>query len=177
MNLKLPSRKTWHAGAFVLFCALLARADRLTVKNATHYGKLVQINSSTLVFNEGCVAEQTTSISLADFVTVEFDDNCERPSRSMTSSPITLPCHGEEKELFTVIFRAGESTTAGAVETMNEGQIRIIPIQAKGYLLGPVQDVRSISYGSVCLNRLNPPQWPSSFRQLFKKRRTKPTPQ
>jgi len=133
-------------------------------------------DASTVLFDENCVAEQRVSIPLANFVVLEFNDDCQRPSMGMTSSPTTLPCHGEEKDLFTVSFQQGEITTAGAVESSEPEQLRVIPTQAKGYLLGPTRDVRSIRYGPVCLDRLTPPRWPSSFRQLLKNARKKPVP-
>jgi len=150
-----------------LFCVVTARADRLTDRNATHYGKLARITGSELLFDENCTGDQRVTVLLTNFVALDVDDNCQPPEHNFISSPITLPCPGEEKTLFTIAFKESGITTAGAIETVEAGQLKIIPIQTKGYLVGLIQDVRSILYGRVCLERLTQPQWPSSFQRSF----------
>jgi hypothetical protein len=150
-----------------LLCVVTARADTLTVQNATRYGKLAQITQLGVLFDRDCSADKRVKISLTNFVAIEFDANCKPPKESMTSSPITPLCPGQEKNLFTISFKENGITTARAVETVEAGQLKITPIQTKGHLIGPIQDVRSILHGPVCLDRIDQPQWPSSFHQSF----------
>jgi hypothetical protein len=157
-------------------CTGAARADKLTDHNATHYGKLAGITQSEVLFDENCAPEQRVSIPRSTFVSVGFDDQCQRPPLESRSSPMMLPCHGEEQNLFTISFTQGGAVTAVTVETVAD-QLKIMPIQQKGYLIGPISDVRYISYGSLCLERLTQAQWPSSFHELAsKKKKSKKKP-
>jgi hypothetical protein len=153
-----------------LLCVVTAWADTLTDQNATHYGKLVRITQSEILFDENCSADQRVEISLANFVAIEFDTNCERPENAIVASPRTLPCPGQEETLFTISFKETGITKARAVETVEDSKLKITPIKTNDYLIGPIQDVRSILHGPVCLEIIDQPQWPSSFQQSFNKK-------
>ena len=89
----------WH---LPLVCLLVttAWADKLTDRNATRYGKLFTITPVEVLFDPGCNSSQRVRVPLADLMRVDFDDNCQPSEHNFTSSPITLPCPGEEATLF-----------------------------------------------------------------------------
>ena len=88
---------------------------------------------------------------LADLISIDFDDNCQRPEHEFISSPRTLPCSGEEATLFTVSFKEKGITPARAIETVEDGQVQIAPYKAKTDIVGPLKDVRSPLWH--CLSR------------------------
>jgi hypothetical protein len=158
---------------FLIVTCSNASADRLTDQNATHYGKLVEIQLDRVVFDENCSPDQRMATPVPNLIAIDFDDECQPPRESMRSIPITLPCPGEARTLFTIYFKENGSAAAVEIETAEAQQLRFSAFNAKGVLVGPLQDVKSIVYGSVCLQRLTPAEIPSSFHQAKKKQRKK----
>jgi len=162
----------WH---LPLVCLLVttAWADKLTDRNATRYGKLFTITPVEVLFAPGCNSSQRVRVPLADLMRVDFDDNCQPSEHNFTSSPITLPCPGEEATLFTINFKEKGTITAQAIETVKDGQVEIAPYKAKTDIVGPLQEVRSILRGSVYLE-ITPSSWPESFQRTPRKKEGNP---
>lgn len=157
-----------------LLCVTTVWADKLTDRGATRCGKLFAITPLGVLFDPGCNSAERLTIPLADFASIVFDDNCQPPEHGFISSPLRRPCPGEEDTLFTIAFKESGITTARAMETVTNGQLRITPYQAKTDLVGPIQDVRSIVRGPVCLQRISPSQSPDSFHRASPKKKEKP---
>jgi len=163
-----------------MVCLLLAwsllsgitRADILKDKDGDHYGKFLAISAQDVEFAPGCKEGERSTIPLASLRSIVFDDECEPPGRSFTSSPITLPCNGREEILFTLAFKTGEIAWARAIATTTSDAVLVVPFETKTRLVGPVADLGSISYGNQCLERLHPSKWPDSFSEATKKQKT-----
>jgi hypothetical protein len=152
------------APGWIVAAPAACHADSIFTDDRVIHGRILSLNSETLVFEPGCAAENKETLAWSAVSEIVFNSNCNAPSLRLPSAGGGL-CAQTPRRRFLIYFHDRPTPLIADGVTLTADRVLHFDDQSSNLRMGhgPVDTVRGIARRMVCpgdTSRMEaPPQW------------------